>query len=78
MALVSSNNKNIGVDKMKLSQYCGKKVKVTLENDEFIVGKCMEFTKAIYNDPEIDSIDIKVKKHVYEIYENEIKNIEVL
>lgn len=66
-----------GGDKMKLSQYCGKKVKVSLE-DEVITGKCIEFTKSIYNDPEIDSIDIEVKDRVYEIYENEIKDIEML
>jgi hypothetical protein len=63
---------------MKLSEYCGKKVKITLGEDEVLQGKCVEFTKAIDNDPEIDSIDIKVKDKVYEIYENEIKSIEVL
>lgn len=63
---------------MKLSEYCGKKVKITLEEDEVVQGKCVEFTKAIDNDPEIDSIDIKVKDKVYEIYENEIKSIEIL
>lgn len=63
---------------MKLSEYCGKKVKITLEEDEVLQGKCVEFTKAIDNDPEIDSIDVKVKDKVYEIYENEIKSIEIL
>ena len=63
---------------MKLSEYCGKKVKITLEEDEVLMGKCVEFTKAIDNDPEIDSIDVKVKDKVYEIYENEIKSIEIL
>lgn len=63
---------------MKLSEYCGKKVKITLEEDEVLQGKCVEFTKAIDNDPEIDSIDVKVKDKIYEIYENEIKSIEIL
>ena len=63
---------------MKLYEYCGKQVKITLEEDEVIIGKCMEYSKALYNDPEVDSIDVKVKDKVYEIYENEIKNIEVL
>lgn len=63
---------------MKLSEYCGKKVKITLEEDEVLQGKCVEFTKAIDNDPEIDSIDVKIKDKVYEIYANEIKSIEVL
>lgn len=62
---------------MKLSDYCDKKVKITLEEDEVIIGKCIEFTNAKYNDPEIDSIDIEVEDRVYEIYENEIKKIEV-
>lgn len=63
---------------MKLSEYCGKNVKITLGEDEFLIGKCVEFTKAIYNDPEIASIDVKVKKDIYEIYENEIKKIEIV
>lgn len=64
---------------MKLSDYCGKKVKIILiEDEEVLMGKCVEYTKAIDNDPEIDSIDIKVKDKVYEIYENEIRNIEVV
>lgn len=63
---------------MKLYEYCDKKVKITLEEDEVIIGKCIEYSKALYNDPEIDSIDIKVKDKVYEIYENEIKSIEIL
>ena len=63
---------------MKLSEYCGKKIKIILEEDEVLQGKCIEFTKATDNDPEIDSIDIKVKDKVYEIYANEIKSIEVL
>lgn len=62
---------------MKLSDYCDKKVKITLEEDEVIIGKCIEFTNAKYNDPEIDSIDIEVEDKLYEIYENEIKKIEV-
>ena len=63
---------------MKLSDYCDKKVKITLEEDEVIIGKCIEFTNAKYNDPEIDSIDIEVEDKVYEIYENEIKKIEII
>lgn len=62
---------------MKLSDYCGKKVKIELKDGEIFLGKCIEYTKAIDNDPEIDSIDLQVNKKIYEIYENEIKNIEI-
>lgn len=63
---------------MKLYDYCGKKIRVTLVDGDILLGKCIEYTKAIENDPEIDSIDIQIKKEIYEIYENEIENIEVL
>ncbi len=63
---------------MRLSEYCGKKINVTLLDGEMLKGKCIEYTKAMYNDPEIDSIDLQIDKKTYEIYENEIKNIEIL
>lgn len=63
---------------MKLSEFVGKKIKITLVDKEIFEGKCLEYTKAIENDPEIDSIDVKIDGKVYEIYENEIKNIEVI
>lgn len=63
---------------MRLSDYCGKKVKIVLKDGEIFKGKCIEFTKAIDNDPEIDSIDLQVDKKIYEIYENEIKDIEII
>lgn len=63
---------------MKLYDYCGKKLRISLSDGNIIEGKCIEYTKAIENDPEIDSIDVKVKKEIYEIYENEIEKIEIL
>lgn len=63
---------------MRLSDYCGKKVKIVLKDGETFQGKCIEFTKAIDNDPEVDSIDLQVDKKIYEIYENEIKDIEII
>lgn len=63
---------------MKLYDYCNKKIKVTLIDGDILVGKCIDYTKAIENDPEIDSIDLQVKKEIYEVYENEIKKIEVV
>lgn len=63
---------------MKLYEYVDKMIKVTLLEGDTLTGKCMDYTKAIENDPEIDSIDLKVKKEIYEIYENEIKSIEII
>lgn len=63
---------------MKLYEYCGKTIKITLIDGEIIKGKCIEYTKAIENDPEIDSIDLQIKKEIYEIYENEIKDIDII
>lgn len=63
---------------MNLRDYVDKKIKITLTDDQILIGQCIEFTNAIENDPEIDSIDLKVKKDIYEIYVNEIKEIEIL
>lgn len=63
---------------MKLYEYCGKTIKITLIDGEILKGKCIEYTKAIENDPEIDSIDLQIKKEIYEIYENEIKDIDII
>ncbi|MDR7856838.1 hypothetical protein [Tissierella sp.] len=63
---------------MRLSDYNGKKIKVTLKDGEIFQGKCIEYIKAIDNDPEIPSIDLQVNKKIYEIYENEIKSIEIV
>lgn len=63
---------------MRLSEYCGKKIKVELKGGEIFQGKCIEYIRAVDNDPEIDSIDLQVNKKIYEIYENEIKNIEII
>ena len=67
-----------GAEKMRLSDYCGKKVKITLKDGEIMQGKCTDYIKAIDNDPEIASIDLQVNKKLYEIYENEIKSIEII
>lgn len=54
------------------------KIRVTLKDGTVLTGRYLEFTKAINNDPQIDSIDLQVQQDIYEIYENEIKNIEMV
>lgn len=63
---------------IKLYEYVDKKIKVTLVEGDIIIGKCIDYTKAVNNDPEIDSIDLKIKKDIYELYENEIESIEIV
>ena len=63
---------------MNLYEYVNKKIKVNLIEGEILIGKCLDYTKAIENDPEIASIDLKVKKDIYEVFENEIESIEII
>lgn len=63
---------------IKLYEYVDMKIKVTLVEGDIIIGKCIDYTKAVNNDPEIDSIDLKIKKDIYELYENEIESIEIV
>ncbi len=63
---------------MNLKEYIDKKIKITLNDGQILVGDCIEYTNAIENDPEVDSIDIKIKKDIYEIYVDEIKEIEII
>lgn len=63
---------------MNLKEYVDKRIRITLKEGDIIEGKCVEYVSAIENDPEIDSIDLKIGKDIYEIFENEIKHIEIL
>lgn len=63
---------------MNLNEYVDKKIKITLNDGQILIGQCIEYTNEIENDPEIDSIDVKIKKDIYEIYKNEIKEIEII
>lgn len=63
---------------MNLKEYVDKKIKITLNDEQILIGECIEFTNAIENDPEVDSIDVKIKKDIYEIYIDEIKEIEII
>ena len=62
---------------MKLWEYVGKEIKIVCLNSKVFNGKCTDYTKALDNEPEIDSIGLDVKGINYELYENEIKSIEV-
>lgn len=63
---------------MKLWEYVGKNIKVTCIDNQVIKGKCDGYTQALDNEPEIDSISIARVGYGIEIYENEIKFIEVI
>ncbi len=54
------------------------KIRVTLADGTVLTGKYLEYTKAINNDPEIDSIDLQVDQDIYELYEDEIAKIETV
>lgn len=63
---------------MKLWEYVGKNIKVTCIDEQIIEGKCDGYTQALDNEPEIASISIDREEYEIEIYENEIKSIEVI
>ncbi|WP_343348616.1 hypothetical protein [Terrisporobacter petrolearius] len=62
---------------MKLWEYVGKEIKVICLNNKVFKGKCTDYTQGLDNEPEIDSIGLDVNGINYELYENEIKSIEV-
>lgn len=63
----------------QLIKYQDKKVKIILGNEEEIIGTTLGCTSAIDNDGE-ESIDIKEEKtgRVYEFFESDIKDIQIL
>lgn len=68
---------------MNLWEYRGKQIRVECIDEIIIEGKCVGYTQAIDNEPEIASIYIEndetIKKNtLYEVYENQIKSIEIL
>ncbi|MEG1835649.1 MAG: hypothetical protein RR229_05935 [Oscillospiraceae bacterium] len=58
---------------MKLWEFSGKQVKITCITGEVFVGIAYDYTPPQDNEPEIASISVGD----YEIYENEIKSIEL-
>lgn len=63
---------------MNLWEYVGKTIKVTCLSGNTFQGKCTDYTQAIDNEPEIASIGVDTESSSYELYENEIKNIEII
>lgn len=59
---------------MKLWQYSGKKIRITTDDGKIFEGMAYDYIPSQDNIPEIASITIE---HT-EIYENEIKSIEML
>lgn len=63
---------------MELWEYVNKSIKVTCLEGEVFQGQCTDYTQALDNEPEIASIGIKSNGISYELYENEIKSIEIV
>lgn len=63
---------------MELWKYEGKEIKVTCKSGRIFKGKCIDYTQSLDNEPEIDSIGLNVNGISYELYENEIKSIEII
>ena len=60
---------------------CGHKVELHIVGGyKPLIGKCINFTKPLDNDPEVASIDIRVpgRSSIYEIIEDEIETLNVL
>lgn len=63
---------------MDLKEYVGKRIRVTDIDGQIFEGKCTDYAQPADNDPEIASIAIETEVLTYELYENEIKNIEIV
>ncbi|WP_062353302.1 hypothetical protein [Bacillus kwashiorkori] len=66
---------------MNLREYVGKKIRLMDVDGQVFEGKCTDYTQALDNEPEIESIGIETVSgadYSYEIYENEIKSIEII
>lgn len=63
----------------EMQKYRGKNLNLTCNDRRQIKGFCSIFTKALDNDPEVASLVIETKENgLIEIYQNEIKSIEVV
>ena len=59
---------------MKLWEISGKEVRITMLDGEVFEGKAYDYTSAVDNDPDPESISVGG----VELYAPEIKNIELL
>lgn len=64
----------------ELYKYLNRRVKVTLDNKQYFVGKVVGYVPAEDNEPEVEEIDILNEKdnRNYSLFENEILKIEIL
>lgn len=63
---------------MNLWEYVGKTIKVNCLSGNIFEGECTDYTQALDNEPEVASIGLTTKDESYELYENEIKSIEII
>lgn len=66
---------------LKLWEYLGKKIRLIDTDGRVFEGRCNGYTQALDNEPEVASVSIKTEPgadYAYEIYENEIKSIEII
>jgi hypothetical protein len=66
---------------LNLWEYVGKRIRVIDTEGQVFEGKCTDYTQALDNEPEIDSIGVETEPgsgYSYEIYENEIESIEII
>jgi len=66
---------------LELWEYVGKRVRVIDIDGQVFEGDCIDYTQALDNDPEIASIGVVTQPGAgfsYELYENEIKSIEII
>ena len=64
----------------RMDAACGHTVEVHLYDTEMpVVGKCINYTKPLDNDPEVAAIEVKVPgmPSLYEITESEIETLNI-
>ena len=59
---------------MKLWEYSGKKVRITMDDEKVFEGIAYDYSSALDNEPDPESISIGV----FELYAPEIKKIELI
>lgn len=69
-------NKYIGFENLK--EYYNNKIKVFTKDKDSYIGYFTLYTKAGDNDPEIESISLETPDRYYDIYTEDIINIEIL
>lgn len=68
------------IKEVEMCKLQGKNIKVVCNDDKEFIGYCDIFTQALDNEPEIASISINIpnRSGYTEIFQNEIKSIDIL